>query len=272
MSSSQACAIEPRPILRLTFLRDAAGGAAPLRHAYVWNDGQELDDSLVRSLRLDDLAPLAEPPTALDSQRVRRWIDTSLVRERRAYEPHELGEFVVATLVWCRHAVGKIAFHAGEEIAEVAFSGWARPWAAGDELPPPYVCPLTGVASRQLGLTSDGRIAPREAIGQCDATQRRVLLAELDRCSESRKRVLRELLAPCMATGKLVQKSLLQTCSQCNQPIAPSAMHGGRCSACRNLRPCAATIRAWPACSANIPSSTAGGVGGFPRPTAPTCW
>lgn len=231
------CAIEPRPVLRLTFLRDTAGGAPPLRQAYVWNDGEELDDSLVRALRLDDLAPLAEPPAALDAQRVRRWIDTSLVRERRTYEPHELGEFVVATLIWCRYATGKIAFHAGEAAAEVAFSGWARPWADGDELPPPYVCPLTGVASRQLGVTTDGRIAPREMLGECQESHRIVLLSELDRCSESRQQVLRELLAPCMATGKLVQKRLLQTCSQCNQPTAASAMHGGRCSACRKLNP-----------------------------------
>jgi hypothetical protein len=230
-----SCEFESRPILRLTFLRD--GSASPLRHAYLWHDGEELDDSLVRGLHLDDLVPLADPPAQLEAQRVRRWIDTSLLRERRILDADELGELVVATLIWCRYVSGKIAIHAGESAVEIAFSGWARLLAVGDELPPPYVCPLTGASSRQLGATSDGRIAPREMIGQCEETHRRVLLGELGRCGETHKLVVRESLAPCMATGQITLKSLLQSCSQCNQPVAPRAMQSGRCSACRSLAP-----------------------------------
>jgi hypothetical protein len=228
-------ALEDRPVLRLTFVSGEAESDADLRHSFHWHDGEELDDALVSQLGLDDLAPWAGEPPRDEPQRVRRWIDACLVRQRRQYDSGQCSELVAATIVWCKHVAGKIVFAAGDAEASVALAGWAQRLASGDEQPPPYHCPLSNVETYELGLTSDGRIVPRALSAKCGETGRVTLASELELCSATGQLALRELLDTCAVTGGRVLRRVLVPCSLCRQSVAPSAMTGDRCRTCRSL-------------------------------------
>lgn len=230
------CSLEDRPFLRLTFLqRSPAAGEPQLLHCFGTSDGELVDASLRESLDLDHLTPIAGRSPKIDRELVRRWIEVTqqLCRDEQGERQSKL---IAATLVWCKHAEGKLAFTIGQQTTEVAFSGWGRMLADRRCLPPPYECPLSGRSSYHLTATDDGRITVAEAIGVCAESSRRVLKDELQTCSVTGRDVLPEYLEQCPCSGEPVLQSVLEPCSMCQQLVSPAALANGRCSACRQLR------------------------------------
>jgi hypothetical protein len=135
---------------------------------------------------------------------------------------------VATTLIWCKRAAGKLRFSFAEQAADLPFDGWARTLQ-----PPPFVCPHTGTASRNVAVTDDGRISVAEEIAACEVSGRRVLKRELAACSVTGKHVVDELLATCPVTEERLLASELVQCGECRQRVSPRALAGGRCLACR---------------------------------------
>ncbi len=231
------CSLEDRPFLRLTFLATRpAEGEPQLVHCFGTGDGTLLDERLVRDLELDQLVPASGPTPRLDRDVLRRWADAT---ERRfvSQVAADRWSLVAATLVWCKHAEGRLSFSIGARSVEVAFAGWGRLLADRRVLPPPYECPLCGRDSYRLAATDDGRITVAERIATCEQSARRVLVDELERCAETGRRVLPEYLRSCPVTGKRVLASELKPCSMCRQRVCGGALEGGHCPACRHLSP-----------------------------------
>jgi len=229
------CSLEDRPFLRLSFLRRDARAAEPqVVHCFGTSAGDLLEPHLIGELELDQLVPLAGRTPRLDSDVLQQWIDVT----RRQFEAEPAaGEWclLATTLVWCKHAEGKLSFSIGSKSVEVAFGGWGRLLADRRVLPPPYVCPLSQRSSYRLAATDDGRITVAESIAVCAESSRRVLVDELEPCAETGRRVLPEYLQTCPVTGKRVLASLLQPCSMCQQRVSPRVLEGSRCRACRQL-------------------------------------
>jgi len=202
------------------------------------SEGQLLDPQLSAHLELDQLVPMAGRTPRLDGHVLEQWIDVTRQQYLAAAAPDEWS-LLAATLVWCKHAQGRLAFTRGGKSVDVAFSGWGRLLADRRVLPPPYACPLSGRDSYRLAATDDGRITVAEAIATCDESARRVLDSELERCAETGRHVLPEFLQTCPVTGRRVVESVLRPCAMCQQRVSPRALDGDRCSACRHLTPLA---------------------------------
>lgn len=235
------CSLEDRPFLRLSFLNTHPDGGTPqIVHCFGTSEGELLGERMIGELELGQLVPMSGRIPRLDGEVLRQWIDVTHGRfaSRATADAWTL---VAATLVWCKHAQGRLSFSMGAKSVDVAFAGWGRLLADRRILPPPYECPLCGRNSYRLAATDDGRITIAEGIATCEQSLRRVLVDELERCAETGRRVLPEYLQTCPVTGKRVLASVLQPCCMCQQRVCPKALDGERCPACRHLSPTAKT-------------------------------
>lgn len=230
------CSLEDRPFLRLSYLRLSPAESEPeLVHCFGNSDGTLVSRDLKESLDLNNLVPLAPRAPRIDDQLVRRW--TQLIRRQCEQQDRDRARsLVAATLVWCKHAEGKLTFSIGQASAEVTFSGWGRLFSSRRCLPPPYKCHLSGRSSYHLSATDDGHITVAEAIASCAESSRKVLESELRVCEATDCRVLPEFLRECPCTGMHVRASVLHTCSLCQQQVSPRAIVDNRCTACRQLK------------------------------------
>jgi hypothetical protein len=229
------CTLEDRPFLRLSYLRAPSSDAAPqVVHCFGTSDGALLTPDMIDGLELQQLALPSWRVPSLDRNVVQQWIAVTsrLFAERGGEDADRL---LVATVVWCRYAEGKLTFTIGSKSVEVAFAGWARLLADRRVLPPPYACPLSGLSSYHLAATDDGRITVAEAIATCAESTRRVLLQDLECCAASGRRVLPSYLETCPVTGQRVLGTRFQTCGMCRQRVSPQALQGDRCLACESL-------------------------------------
>lgn len=229
------CRLEDRPFLRLSYLRsDPAEGETQLVHCYGNSEGELVSAELRESLGLNHVEHLDKRPPRMDAELVRDW--TQVTRQQCEDRAGNVTSSLIAvTVVWCKHAEGKLAFSIGQASAEVSFSGWGRLLVDRRCLPPPYDCPLSDRASYHLAATDDGHITVAEAISRCAESSQRVVDNELRTCAVTHARVLPEYLRECPCTGMQVRSSVLETCSLCQQRVSPRALIKGRCSACRQL-------------------------------------
>ncbi len=232
------CRLEDRPLLRITLLATSGHETASdrLRHVFFDPSNEPVDPATLDSLHVDDLIPSTRRTSDLDPLELDRWIGRA---ERTVRDHLPSGKFqpIANTLVWIKHAEGKLDFEVGDESVGVAFSGWATLLADGTTVPPPYVCPASGKSSYRLAATSDGRITAAEAIGTCEASHARVLEHELETCDVSGQKALGEFLAVCPVSGKRLLRSKLTACSMCGQQVSPRGLSKGRCAACRGVEP-----------------------------------
>ncbi|MFW6171260.1 MAG: hypothetical protein ACODAD_12275 [Planctomycetota bacterium] len=229
------CSLEDRPFLRLSYLRSApAEGKARLVHCYGNSEGELVDAELRESLGLNNVVPLGKRTPRIDATLVRNWTQVT----RGEFEDLEVDPascLIAVTVVWCKHAEGKLAFSIGQASAEVCFSEWGRLLVDRRCFPPPYECPLSDRSSYHLAATDDGHITVAEAIARCAESSQKVVENELRTCAVTHARVLPEYLRECPCTGMQVRSSVLETCSLCQQRVSPRAIVNTRCSACREL-------------------------------------
>jgi hypothetical protein len=240
------CSLEDRPFLRLSYLQSAHDDArTELVHCFGTDEGELLEAALRKDLHLDKLTPVSGRTPRIDPQLVQRWSEL-IGRQFEAQQTVDLHRQLVAvTLVWCKHADGKLTFSIGRQTVEVPFSGWGQMLAARRSLPPPYDCPLSGRSSYHLAATDDGRITVAEAIATCAVSSRRVLDSELNECAVTHRKVLPEYLQQCPCTSEQVLRSVLEMCSMCQQMVSPRALVEGRCCACRRLQAVARQNAQW---------------------------
>ncbi|MFO7901638.1 MAG: hypothetical protein R6U98_03165, partial [Pirellulaceae bacterium] len=229
------CRLEDRPFLRLSYLRsEPAEGEARVVHCYGNSEGELVDAELRESLGLNNVVLLGKRPPRIDAELVRNW--TQVTRQQfEGLEGNPATSLIAVTVVWCKHAEGKLAFSIGKATAEVSFSGWGRMLVDRRCLPPPYECPLSNRSSYHLAATDDGHITVAEAVARCAESSRKVVENELRTCAVTQARVLPEYLRECPCTGTQVRASVLETCSLCQQRVSPRAIVNGRCCACREL-------------------------------------
>lgn len=240
------CALEDRPILRLTFRCSVAAGELPsaepivesdaaIRHVFIGDDGQLCDAELVEQLELNDLLPREERRPLITEQDLQAWINagrqTLAALQQRAGDP-----LLAAAVIWCKYATGKVAVVIGNAAIELPFSAWARLLADGRVKPPPYRNPHTGSESYHLAATDDGRIVAADDIGKCSKTGERVLREELQQCAVTNRWARPEFFADCPVTETRVLKSELQVCRTCQQAVSPAALRSGECAACHSLK------------------------------------
>ncbi|GAG40541.1 unnamed protein product, partial [marine sediment metagenome] len=135
----------------------------------------------------------------------------------------------------CKYAVGKLRFVVGENQAELAYEGWAHLLAEGRQKPPPFKCPESALESYHLAATDDGLVTAAEAIAACAASGTRGLAVHMGASAASGQLALPESLVRCPVSAEQVLETELVTCSMCGQSLAPSALRGNRCRACRRL-------------------------------------
>lgn len=227
------CTLEDRPLLRVTRLKKSNEGDATVRlaHAFYTTQGTAVGQETVRSLGLARIEPVDVVPRLADDE-LQRWL-AAVEMQTGASE----GNCVVTTLVWCKHAEGKIAFAIGDVSAEQTFSGWAQQLVDGSQSPPPFRCPETDQLSYRLALTDDGRLAVAEAIDVCEESGQRVLVTELETCSITEKRAAAPLLDRCPVTGQRLLRRAFVSCAMCGQLVSPQSIRNGHCAACRALQP-----------------------------------
>jgi hypothetical protein len=183
----------------------------------------DVAQGLAEELAAEERSAIEEQLASLDAQFERR-----LASLEERYAVHGKIELVATTLVWCKHAAGKLRFTVGQQGAELEFADWARTLAA-----PPLTCEHTGVATHHIAATDDGRITAAEQIDRCEVTGRRVLKQELRVCAVTGKRALAEYFTRCPVTSEELLTESLVVCSECRQGVSPHALEEGRCTACR---------------------------------------
>jgi len=233
------CSLEDHPLLRYTYLvrRDNGEAAARLVHVDASPRPEPLEPALSASLRLDELAPrLVRPPRVSDDQ-LGAWLSYGEQQAALLTTADRRAEFVVAAVIWCKRASGKLLFEFGDRSAERPFDAWAQHLVDGVATPPPFRCPVTGRESYHVTATDDGRITVAESIACCECSGRRVLDSDLETCDVTGKRALAEFLRSCSVTGERVLADQLVRCTQCSQEVSPHAILAGRCAACRSLQP-----------------------------------
>jgi hypothetical protein len=235
------CSLEDRPFLRLTYLQPGSSSGGPqIFHCFAAADGQLVEGEFRESLDLENAIPYEGRAPRLDKNVMRQWVDVAAqrCREEQHFRDHadpQLAEPVAATLIWCKYAVGKLSFTAGQQAVELPFSGWAKFFCKRRIVPPPYTCPLTGKASYRLAVTDEGQITVAEGVGVCSESGERVLETDLVRCSVTDRPVLATYVENCPVCGQPVLRSELQRCEMCQQLVSPATVVGGRCAACRQL-------------------------------------
>ena len=231
------CTLEDRPLLRQTWLEPDAPHPPRLVHRVTDPEGNLLSSEALALMGVNSLRPPKKALPQLAPDDVRVWSQAARNHAPQTHDAIPTDRPVVASIVWCQYAAGKIEFIIDDASAEVSFSGWARQLAAGLVEPPGFECPVTGIRSHAIAATDDGRITAREAIRECAQSGRRVLLNELKECEQTGQAVLPEFLATCPVSGKRILKPLLEPCRTCQQPVGPACLENGICSACRNVAP-----------------------------------
>ena len=234
------CVLEDRPLVRLTYLvpmdnGDAEPAPPQVRHLYLTTDGDPVDEKLAEQLNFERLLPIGNQVPKCDEAELTLWIRAAQARAREQF-PDASSKMILATIIWCKHVQGKLAFTIGSATAELPFQGWAQCLCTGAQTPPPFVCPETGAEGYRVVATDDGRMTVDSAIGVCDQSGRRVLRTDLHECSATGQRVLEEFLAVCPVAQKKVLQSALVSCSMCRQAVSPLSIRNERCAACRGIR------------------------------------
>lgn len=228
------CRLEDRLFMRATFRRvHGDGETAELEHIFVDDTGNQVDPDLAKSLGMTNLEPYGEWPPKADD----RVVET--VRQAACEIAGESALLLVAALVWCKFATGKLSFDIRGASAELPFCGWAATLQA-----PPFPAHAAHSDTRtqgsdsaaqgyQLAATDDGRIARAAEIGKCAESSRTVLLDELITCEATGDQILPQYAANCPVTGDRVRHTSMVHCSACNELVSPTAIEGGVCRACR---------------------------------------
>lgn len=222
------CRLEERPLLRMTTI---PADGAQVAHQFYWRTGEQLSPSEIEAFGLRDLT--RHVAYARDG---RANVQILLEQSRDRCTAAQEGERMLATIVWCKYAIGKIDILIGDSSASLPFEGWARHFVSGDVSPPRFHCEATGKISYHLGATDNGVIAPVESIATCELTGRRVLESELETSAVSGKRGCNDQFATCPVSGDRLLITELQTCGSCGQSVSPKTLRGGVCRVCRNLR------------------------------------
>jgi hypothetical protein len=221
------CTLEDRLFARLSYRVDCQ-----TIEVLVDGEGQPVDEALKESLHLDQTRPMTKPPHQAGPV-ISRFLGTVLPQfETQRFACGEKFQRVGAVLVWCKFAEGKLRFAIGNQSVDLPFFGWARTLE-----PPAWVCPHTGVSTFDLAMTDDERIVAADQIAVCEETGRRVLAAELVTCAATGSRVLSERTSVCPVSGVRVLSHEMVACSQCGESVSPTALHQGRCEACRRFQP-----------------------------------
>lgn len=233
------CRLEDRPILKFIYRLDASperdDAEDRLVHLFAMPDGAAVDSELVAALGLEQLVPYSGRLPILTAEQ------RELLSEEGQRQAAQLGQIsktaqlMSATIVWCKYVVGKLTFIVGESKAEVNCEGWARLLAEGRLKPPPFKCPESSLESYHLAITDDGLVTVSEALATCAGSGRRGLAVQMRPSALSGKLALPEGLVRCPVSGEEVLESELVTCPMCGQSLAPSALRGNRCLACRRL-------------------------------------
>ena len=219
------CQLEDRPFLRLEF--DESDRAAA---QFVTMQGAPLDPGTAAELGLSKLVDLPRPPRRLD-RRFEADVHAAVAAARRPDATAGRRPLVSTTIVWCKHADGKLRFSIGGASADLPFEGWARLIE-----PPPYVCPATGTATFHLAATDDGRIVAAEQLERCAETGRLVVSRELVPCAATGLRVVADRTKQCPVCGDRVLARTLVSCQNCRQEVSPASLTKSVCAACRHLR------------------------------------
>jgi len=231
------CSLDDQPLLRYTYgvASEVAGEGLQLMHLYASAQQQPIEDDLLAALRVGELVPLAGRPPRVSEGELTAWLAHG-ERQAMLRNGSHRADFLLATVIWCKRAYGKLLFELGDSSAERAFDLWAQQLVDGVVMPPPFRCPATGRESYHVVATDDGHITVAESIARCEHSGARVLDSQLRTCAVTGRRVLSEFLRVCSVTGEHVLANELVACTQCRQPVSPRAVAGGRCLACRSLQ------------------------------------
>ena len=121
----------------------------------------------------------------------------------------------------------KLRLSLGAQSLCVAMDGWPDSFTA-----PTFACPTTGVETRSIGLSADGRMVATSELELCELTGGRYPRSELRSCNTPRKRIHEKLIRWCPASGVSVAESYLEICQTCQQKISPGAVFGKSCRGC----------------------------------------
>ncbi|MCC9606882.1 hypothetical protein LOC68_15640 [Blastopirellula sp. JC732] len=222
------CRLEERPLLRMTSI--PADGLT-VRHQFFWRTGEQLSGAEIDAFGLNHLSRrLAYTRDARANVQI--LLEQSHDRAMAA----QVGDRMLATIVWCKYVIGKIDILIGDSVTSLPFEGWARHFVSGDISPPRFHCEATGRISYHLGVTDSGVIAPVESIATCELTGKCVLESDLETSTISGKRGCKDQFATCPVSNDRLLTTELQTCSGCGQKVSPKSLRGGVCLVCRSLR------------------------------------
>ncbi len=232
------CQLDDYAFLRLSFVAADDKGHGEMRHVFVAHDGSAVSDQLVHDLGLLEVEPILQLPPRIGAAALQSLIaagrrvaaQTSTSRDPNATTVLP----TLISLVWVKHASGRLNFEIGETTVSLPFSGWARLLQAQ-----PYTSPESGASSFHLAATDDGRIDVFDQLATCEQSGHRVLQQELVPCSVTGKLVLEEFTETCPVTGKPCLTEQFATCPTCQQQVSKLALAGspekGPCTACHQM-------------------------------------
>src|SRR5688572_26579050 len=113
------CQLTDHPFLRLSFAGE--NGSDAVQQIFVAPDGSSVSDDLVPQLGLDDLEPIAKLPPRLDDHALRSLVAAGrriAVKQSTSRDPSATTvEPSAVTIVWVRHAEGRLQFTIGKRTA-----------------------------------------------------------------------------------------------------------------------------------------------------------
>ncbi|MBX3425749.1 MAG: hypothetical protein KF688_08725 [Pirellulales bacterium] len=228
------CQLTDHPFLRLTFPGTAADSS--LRHVFVAPDGSSVGEELVAKLGLGELVTAGKLPPRIDEAALRSLVGAGrriAAKQSTARDPAaQVVDPLAVTVVWVRHAEGRLQFEIGDASEWLDFSGWAKLLE-----PKPWTARRSGASTFHLAATDAGEIEAAEQIAVCQQSGRRVLRQDLVACSVTGRMVLPEFTQTCPVTGRPALRSEFAECSQCRQRVSRTALAEGLCQACRELAP-----------------------------------
>jgi hypothetical protein len=226
------CQLTDHSFLRLSFVGDDEHDA--IRHVFTAPDGSTVSDELVRELGLDELEPIAKSPPRLGDSALRSLVAAGrriAAKQSTTRDPAATTiEPLAVTVVWVRHAEGRLQFTIGSTSVVQTFSSWARLLK-----PQPFVARHSGTTTFHLAMMDDGRIDAAEAIAACQHSGRRVLRDELVECSVTGKRVLPDFTERCPVSGQPALRQEFVACTNCRQRVSKATLAEGVCAACRDM-------------------------------------
>lgn len=233
------CHLEDRPFLRYTIALASDAPFTAVRHVFVTDDLSCASDDEIAALGLGQVQPLRECPPRIDEGHLAEMLAAGrqlAARQQRSGDPAaNVAVPLAAALVWTKYAAGQLQFTVGDQAVLLPFEGWARTLAA-----PPYVCPLTGIATFHLAATDDGRIVAAEAIAACAKSGRQVLASDLVRCHVTGASVLPEFTQVCPVAGEPALNDQFAECPTCRQRVSRSVLTSQGCQGCADLERAAA--------------------------------